>query len=130
MITANRKILLIDDHHSVLRLLETILRVRGYEVVAVSDGAEGVEAACRELPDLILLDVTMPGLDGFKICRILKEDPQTRNIPVIFLTARCEGADVETARRAGAADFVSKPFKSQHIIAILDRYLGPEPLPQ
>ena len=120
-----RKILLVDDHRTVLRLLETILRLQGYEVVYARDGEEGVAVARRELPDLILLDVMMPKLDGFKACRQLKDDPRTSHIPVIFLSARIEDADAETGRRAGGAEFLKKPFKSQQIIALLDRYLAP-----
>ncbi|AMV73123.1 response regulator [Desulfuromonas carbonis] len=124
-----KKVLLVDDHQSVLRLLETILRLRGYQVVYASDGVEGIEMAQKERPDLILLDVMMPNLDGFKACRMLKEDPATREIPVIFLSARNEKADAETGRRAGAVAFVHKPFKSQEIFSLLDRYLAPAPLP-
>lgn len=118
------KILLVDDNRAVLRLLETILLLRGYRVSYACDGAEGVEMARREQPDLILLDVMMPNLDGFKACRILKEDPATAGIPVIFLTARNEDCDAETARRAGATEFVRKPFKSQQILTLLERHLG------
>lgn len=123
----SKKILLVDDHRTVLRLLETILRLRGFEVVYARDGLEGIEIARRELPDLIMLDVMMPKLDGFKACRQLKEDPLTRDIPVIFLTARLEETDAETGRQAGGAEFLNKPFKSQQIVALLDRYLAPPP---
>lgn len=119
-----RKILLVDDNRAVLRLLETILLLRGYRVIYACDGEEGVAMARQELPDLILLDVMMPNLDGFKACRILKDDPGTCDIPVIFLSARNEDCDAETARRAGATEFVRKPFKSQQILTLLERHLG------
>ena len=76
-----RKILLIDDHDSVLKLLEAVLKVRNYDVCYASSGAEGLEMAQRETPDLILLDIMMPGMDGFKVCQALKQSEATKSIP-------------------------------------------------
>ena len=110
--SSKRKILLIDDHDSVLKLLEAVLKVRNYDVCYASSGGEGLEKAQKELPDLILLDVMMPGMDGFKVCQALKQSELTRNIPVVFLTARGEDTDREMGQRVGGQGFIKKPFRS------------------
>ena len=107
-----RKILLIDDHDSVLKLLEAVLKVRNYDVCYASSGAEGLEMAQRETPDLILLDIMMPGMDGFKVCQALKQSEATKSIPVVFLTARGEETDREMGQRVGGEGFIKKPFRS------------------
>lgn len=106
------KILLIDDHDSVLKLLEAVLKVRNFDVCYASGGAEGLEKAQKEKPDLILLDVMMPGMDGFKVCQILKQTEVTKMIPVVFLTARGEETDREMGERVGGQGFIKKPFRS------------------
>ena len=107
-----RKILLIDDHDSVLKLLEAVLKVRNYDVCYASSGAEGLEKAQKETPDLILLDIMMPGMDGFKVCQALKQSEATKSIPVVFLTARGEETDREMGQRVGGEGFIKKPFRS------------------
>jgi CheY-like chemotaxis protein len=109
---AKQKILLIDDHDSVLKLLEAVLKVRNYDVCYASSGAEGLEKAQKESPDLILLDVMMPGMDGFKVCQALKQSEAMKDIPVVFLTARGEDTDREMGQRVGGEGFIKKPFRS------------------
>ncbi len=116
-----RKILLIDDHDSVLKLLEAVLKVRNYEVCYASNGAEGLEMAQREAPDLILLDVMMPGMDGFKVCQALKQGEATSSIPVVFLTARGEETDREMGQRVGGQGFIKKPFRSLDLMETISR---------
>ena len=118
-----RKILLIDDHDSVLKLLEAVLKVRNYEVCYASNGAEGLEKAQKEMPDLILLDVMMPGMDGFKVCQALKQADSTRNIPVVFLTARGEDTDREMGQRVGGQGFIKKPFRSLDLMNTITELL-------
>lgn len=118
---AKRKILVVDDHKTVHKLMEAVLKLRGYKVLYAEDGSLGIEVARREKPDLIFLDVMMPGLDGFKVCQYLKEDPATRHIPVVFLTARGEETDVAMGKRVGGDDFVKKPFKTAEIMELLGR---------
>ena len=113
---AKRKILLIDDHDSVLKLLEAVLEVRNYDVCYASSGAEGLEKAQNEMPDLILLDVMMPGMDGFKVCQALKQSEATKDIPVVFLTARGEDTDREMGQRVGGQGFIKKPFRSVELM--------------
>lgn len=117
------KVLVVDDHKTVHKLVEALLKLKGYQVLYAEDGSQGIEAARREKPDLIFLDVMLPGMDGFKVCQYLKEDAVTRQIPVVFLTAKGEDADVERGRQAGGDDFIKKPFKSLEIMGILERFL-------
>lgn len=118
-----RKILLIDDHDSVLKLLEAVLKVRNYEVCYASSGAEGLEMAQKESPDLVLLDVMMPGMDGFKVCQALKQADATKSIPVVFLTARGEDTDREMGQRVGGEGFIKKPFRSSDLMTTISELI-------
>lgn len=118
------KILLIDDHRTVQRLMEAILRIRGFQLIYAENGREGIGMARQEQPDLILLDVMMPELDGFKVCQYLKEDELTREIPVMFLTARGAEGDLETGRKVGAEGFMTKPFQTMEVLNAIERLLA------
>jgi len=117
------KILVVDDHKTVLKLMEAVLKLKKYQVVYAEDGPQGIEVARRERPDLIFLDVMLPGMDGFKVCQYLKGDAVTKDIPIVFLTARGEEADMEMGRKSGGDDFVKKPFKSLEIMKVLEEFL-------
>jgi len=117
------RILLIDDHRTVHRLLEAILRIKGYELLYAENGAQGLAMARSERPDLIVLDVMMPDMDGFKVCQFLKEQAETRTIPVLFLTARGAEDDLESGRRAGGDGFMTKPFQSVEVLNTIERML-------
>lgn len=106
-----RKVLIIEDEPEIRAILAMSLeRVGGFETVVAGDGIEGLERARSESPDLILLDVLMPRLDGYDTCRRIKQEERLRKIPVVFLTAKCDPLDVDKAMRAGAAGCVAKPF--------------------
>ncbi|TLM65807.1 MAG: response regulator [Deltaproteobacteria bacterium] len=122
--TTKTKILLIDDHRTVLRLLEAILRMRGYELLYAENGQQGMAMARQERPDLILLDVMMPEIDGFKVCQYLKGQPETAAIPVVFLTARGAEDDQETGRKVGAQGFLTKPFLAREVLDLIERLLA------
>ncbi|MEZ5987740.1 MAG: response regulator [Planctomycetota bacterium] len=111
------KILLIEDEPDILDVLEYNLRREGYRVVKSRDGEEGLRLAKREGPDLVLLDLMLPGLDGIEVCRSLKSDPVTQPIPVIMVTAKGEESDVVLGLGVGADDYVSKPFSPKELIA-------------
>lgn len=117
------KILLVDDHRTVQRLMEAIVRVRGYQLIYAENGQQGITMAREEQPDIILLDVMMPELDGFKVCQYLKENEETRNIPVLFLTARGAEGDLETGRKVGAEGFMTKPVQTMEVLNTIERLL-------
>jgi DNA-binding response OmpR family regulator len=117
------RILLIDDHQTVFRLLEAIVRIRGYKLLYAESGQQGIVMARKEQPDMILLDVMMPDLDGFKVCQYLKENDDTKDIPIMFLTARGAEDDLETGRKAGADGFMTKPFQTIDVLNQIERML-------
>ena len=118
-----KRILLVDDHQAVFRLLEAIVRIKGYELIYAESGQQGIVMARKELPDLILLDVMMPDIDGFKVCQYLKENPETKDIPVMFLTARGAEGELETGRKAGADGFMTKPFQTIEVFKQIEKLL-------
>src|SRR4029434_4837372 len=109
MVEAQAKILVVDDEAKNVKLLEAILLPRGYEVVHASNGEEALQQVQQERPDLILLDVMMPVMDGFEACRILKENADTRLIPVVIMTALGQMEDRIKGIEAGAHDFLNTP---------------------
>ncbi len=120
---AHARVLLIDDQQSVAGMLEALLKRFCAQLEYVADGAKGLQRARQERPDLIFLDIMMPGLDGFSVCRFLKDDPATRAIPVVFLSA-AQDQDIARGQEVGADAFVGKPFVTGEIVAILQRFLS------
>ena len=110
-------VLVVDDTIDNLRLLSDILDHRGYDVRAVTSGAQALLAAAADPPDLILLDITMPDMDGYEVCRRLKAQPASRDVPVIFLTALNETADKVKGFDIGGVDYVTKPFQVEEVLA-------------
>ena len=111
------RILIVDDVSKNIQVLGTILKQQSYQIYVAQNGAQALKIAEEAQPDLILLDVMMPELDGFETCRHLKLSPKTRQIPVIFLTAKVESEDVIRGFEAGAVDYVTKPFKPVELLA-------------
>jgi class 3 adenylate cyclase/CheY-like chemotaxis protein len=110
------KILAVDDTPENLRLLDAILSSRGYELVTAQSGTDGLEAVRREHPDLVLLDILMPDLNGYDVCRRLRDDPATRFLPIVMITASGDQERVQ-ALEAGADDFIAKPFNQLELLA-------------
>ncbi|MCU0567718.1 MAG: response regulator [Oculatellaceae cyanobacterium Prado106] len=110
-------ILIIDDTPTNLEVLYSALSGEGYEVLVEMEGVSGIEQARNNLPDLILLDVMMPGIDGFETCRRLKADPMTQEIPVIFMTALSETENKVKGLNVGAVDYITKPFQHEEVMA-------------
>ena len=116
-------ILIVDDGPENLRVLSELLRSEGYVARPVSDGALALEAASAEPPDLVLLDIRMPGMDGFEVCRRLKADARLRDVPVVFLSAIDDLADKVKAFTVGAVDYVSKPFQFPEVRMRVETHL-------
>ena len=112
-----REVLVVDDNPENVRLLAGILEGHGYEVSACLEGEGALRALRARRPDLLLLDVNMPGMDGFAVCEAASADPELRGIPVVMLTARSRTEDVVRGFQAGAVDYVSKPFRTEELLA-------------
>ncbi len=121
--SARKKVLAIDDSSTVL-LSERLLLSRQYDVLSARDGEEGLEKARAERPDLILLDVVMPGMNGFEACRRLREAEETRGIPIIMVTTRGELSNLEAGYQAGCSEYVTKPFNGPELLAKVQSLLG------
>jgi DNA-binding response OmpR family regulator len=113
----NAEILVVDDVPDNLQLLLDLLKSKGYKIRPANTGELALASISARKPDLILLDLKLPGLNGFEVCKKLKADPETRDIPVIFLTARNDVIDKVAAFEAGGADFVTKPFQPEEVLA-------------
>ncbi len=118
------KVLIIEDNQNVRENLSEILALSGYETVTATNGKEGVQAALKELPDLILCDVMMPELDGYGVLRILSKAPGFSHVPFIFLTAKTELADVRRGMTLGADDYITKPFDDVELLDTIEMRLS------
>lgn len=119
------RILVAEDDAYIFRMLEFRLNSLGHEIIRAVDGAEALEFVARENPDLVLLDVMMPILDGFQVLRRLKSNDETKGIPVIMLTAKGQEKDIVFGIETGAVDYVTKPFSFAELIARINRALSP-----
>lgn len=117
------RILVIDDSRLVAHVAKTILQKRGHTVFLAGDGEKGLIAVEQEKPDLILLDLIMPGLDGYAVCETIKKGAQTAEIPIIMLTSKAESADKVRGLEAGASDYVTKPFDEGELVARVNTHL-------
>ncbi|MCP4216693.1 MAG: response regulator [bacterium] len=122
-IRKKKLILIVDDNPDNRKVLGTLLREYGYEVGAAHDGYRALTFIKNELPDLILLDVMMPGMDGFEVCERLKADMWTKHIPVIFLTAKTNTEDIVRGFRTGGVDYISKPFNNEELMARVNMHI-------
>jgi DNA-binding response OmpR family regulator len=121
---AEAKILVIDDNSYMRKLLESRLKANNYKVITVGDGKTALEKAQSEMPDLILLDINMPGMDGFEIGTKLRDNVKTISIPIIFVTARGQEEDIFKATNdLDAASYIIKPFKSEILLSEIKKAL-------
>jgi two-component system phosphate regulon response regulator PhoB len=116
---AKEHILVVDDEEDILELVRYNLSKEGYRVTVVATGEAALKAARTEQPDVILLDLMLPGVDGLEVCRILRQDPKTQHIPVIMLSAKGDEADIVAGLELGAADYITKPFSPRILLARL-----------
>jgi DNA-binding response OmpR family regulator len=113
---AQEKILVVDDSPTELQLMVEPLISRGYRVITATDGNEALEQVAKELPSLILLDVLMPGKNGFQVCRQLKTDPATSDIKIIIVSSKCQESDRFWGLKQGADEYLAKPFNEENLL--------------
>ncbi|HMA77163.1 MAG TPA: response regulator [Candidatus Krumholzibacteriaceae bacterium] len=118
-----RKVLVVDDEANITQILEFSIEAEGYQVVSASNGEEAIEKARKEQPNLIILDIMMPKVDGYEACRALKSNPLTKKIPVILLTAKGREIDKRLGYEVGATDYIVKPFSPSKLIEKVNQYL-------
>jgi two-component system phosphate regulon response regulator PhoB len=114
---SRQKIIAIEDESDILEVIEYNLKKEGYEVAGVEDGEDGLELVRSKVPDLVLLDLMLPGMDGLEVCRRIRYDPRTRHIPIVMLTAKGEESDIVTGLEVGADDYIAKPFAPREMVA-------------
>lgn len=119
-----KKVLIIDDETDLSTLIKTELQASRYEVVLANDGQMGLETAQRERPDLIILDIMMPKMDGYAVLKRLRADDRTRKTPVIMLSARSETNSIFTTQELGATDYLIKPFEAEELLTAVRRSLA------
>ncbi len=122
--TMKPKILLVDDSNTVLMMMSMTLTASGYQVVTATDGEEGVAKAASEKPDLILLDIVMPKMNGIEACRMIRARPATAHIPIIMVTTRSESKNVEASFSNGCNDYVNKPINKSELLAKVRKLLS------
>jgi DNA-binding response OmpR family regulator len=123
-----QKILVIEDEADILEVIAYNLRREGFVVLTSRDGDEGLELAYKEAPDLLVLDLMLPGLDGVEICRRLKQDPVTAGIAIVMVTAKGEESDIVLGLGVGADDYIAKPFSPKELVARIKAVLRRGPL--
>jgi two-component system response regulator MtrA len=121
-------VLVADDDRDIREMVTLKLQTQGHEVIAVADGQQAWDEIRRQAPDLALLDVSMPKLSGFEVCQRVRANRETAELPVIFLTARAQDADVESGFAAGADDYLAKPFSTRELVRRIKAFLETHPL--
>jgi len=119
----NNKILLIDDEQELVFVTQMSLEAHGYKIITAYDGEAGLSSAQNNLPDLILLDVMMPKMNGYEVCQKLKADDKTRHIPVIILSAKTQDEDMANGKNAGCDDYITKPFELPDLMQKIEGFL-------
>ncbi|WP_243374454.1 response regulator [Geotalea sp. SG265] len=120
----SKKILIVEDEESLLKLESILLSSKGYAVVGVMDGNAALQEVKSNRPDLVVLDVMLPEMDGFEVCRRIKENPETSGIPIVMLTAKKSNNDVERGKQAGAEAYITKPFRSAKVIEVIESLIS------
>ena len=119
----HKKILVVDDEKDITETLSFMLKASGYDVITASDGEEGLKSAKEENPDLIILDVMMPKINGYKIARLLKYDNKYKHIPIIMVTARGQDSDKLIGEETGADEYITKPFEFEEVLKSVRKHL-------
>ena len=119
-----KKILLVDDEPDLVLLMEARLRANGYDVLSAQDGQTALEVAKREKPDLIILDLMLPKMDGYKVCGLLKKDSRYAKIPIVMFTARAQEEDRKLGEEVGANAYLTKPFEPDTLLGKIRELIG------
>ena len=119
-----RKILVVDDELDMLMVIKLRLEASGYEVITATDGLEGLNAARKDNPDLIVLDIMLPKMNGYKVARFLKFDEEYKKIPIVMLTALGGEEDRSTGMETGADEYLTKPFETEQLLSAVRKFLG------
>lgn len=123
MSTEGKRVLICDDDPAILRVLQVNLEVEGYDVLLARHGEEAYEVAVAQHPDLIILDIMMPRLDGYQTCEKLKANDEVKGIPVVFLSAKAQQSDIDRGKEFGVADYLTKPFDPTDLLDVVERLL-------
>lgn len=118
-----KKILVIDDEKNILKSIVMYLEGHKYSVQAISNGLDGIKFAKEYMPDLILLDLVLPDIDGYMVCKTIKESLETENIPIVIMSAKSQQVDIDKAFDVGALDYIMKPFEPQKLLEKIQKYL-------
>ena len=118
------KILVVDDEIYIVHILDFSLGMEGYEVVTALDGEQALEKVTSEKPDLIVLDIMMPKLDGYEVCKSIKSNAATKHVPVILLSAKGRNVDQKMGFEVGADDYITKPFSPRKLVERINQLLG------
>ena len=119
-----KRVLICDDDAAILRVLQVNLEVEGYDTLLAHHGEEALAIAQAEHPDLIILDIMMPRMDGYETCDALKADEKTKDIPIVFLSAKAQDTDIERGRTHKVEDYLTKPFDPDRLIEVVERLVG------
>lgn len=120
----SKKILIVEDDPSLLKLQSIFLFNGGYEVEATMSGNTAVQLASEKIPDLVLLDVRLPGINGFEVCKQIRENPDTKDIPIVFLSAVKSDEDIRYGKEIGGNDYITKPYNSKNVMSTIHKLLG------
>lgn len=121
-----KKVLIVDDEQDIVESLQFVLEASGFECHCAYNGEDGLNLAREILPDLIILDVMMPKINGYKICRLLKYDTKYKNIPILMVTARSQNEDKQIGEETGVDEYITKPFELDDIVKKVEGYLNKE----
>jgi two-component system response regulator MtrA len=119
-----KKVLIIEDYPATSKMIAEILEMEGFVPIIAPDGTIGLDKAKSEKPDLILLDIMLPGLDGLEVCSRLRADENTKNIPVVMVSVKASDADVRSGLGKGANSYIAKPFDPFKLLEVVKKYLG------
>ncbi len=121
------KILVVDDEPPIVRLMEFILARQGHEMMVAVNGRGGAGKGAPHQPDLVLLDIMMPRIDGYEVARTLRADPETAALPIIMLSAKAQEEDIQKGMDVGVNEYITKPFSPDHLVSVVGDYLSRVP---